>query len=415
MEIRVTTHADMASSMMNPPRAAGAARRSLVIGLTAFLTLVDLFAAQAILPTLAHHYHVPPAAMGVAVNASTLGMAIASLLVGLFSGRINRRLGILVSLTLLAVPTTLLAIAPDLMVFSLLRITQGLCMASAFTLMLAYLGEQCSAAETAGAIAAYVTGNVASNLVGRLISAGVTDHFGLATNFYLLATLNLCGAALVFITIDGTPRMQGAGTEMGSPLSAFLTHMRNRRLLAAFAIGFCILFAFIGTFSYVNFVLVRPPLHLAMMQVGLVYCVFLPAIFTTPLAGGRVRRHGAQRSIWASLGLAILGLPLLLVPMLACVLLGMVLIAAGTFFAQAVATGFVGQAATSDRGAASGLYLAAYFAGGLTGSVVLGQLFDGFGWPACVAGVAAALALACLLACGVTPPPHRAAAPGAHS
>src|SRR6516165_143186 len=51
----------------------GIAVRSLVIGLTAFLTVVDLFATQAILPSLARHYDVTPAAMGFAVNASTMG------------------------------------------------------------------------------------------------------------------------------------------------------------------------------------------------------------------------------------------------------------------------------------------------------------------------------------------------------
>ena len=401
--------AKTAIATMSVPHSARAIRRSVEIGLTAFLTLVDLFAAQAILPPLAEHYHVAPAAAGVAVNASTLGMAIASLLVGLFSARINRRLGILLSLTLLALPTTLLATAPDLMIFSLLRIAQGLCMASAFTLVLAYLGEQCSATETAGAFAAYITGNVASNLVGRLIAAAVTDHFGLAINFYILAGLNLCGAALVYFTIEGTPRMTAAGPGMGSPWAAWSAHLRNQRLLCAFAIGFCILFAFIGTFSYVNFVLVSPALRLTMMQVGLVYFVFLPAILTTPLAGGLVRRCGARLSTWVPLGLALAGLPLLLLPHLLSVLAGMVLVAAGTFFAQAVATGFVGQAATSDRGAASGLYLGVYFAGGLTGSAVLGQLFDRFGWLACVAGIAAALVVACLLAFGLTPPPDRAA------
>ena len=109
-----------------------------------------------------------------------------------------------------------------------------------------------------------------------------------------------------------------------------------------------------------------------------------------------------------SLGLALLGLPLLLLPYLVTVLAGMVLVAAGTFFAQAVATGFVGQAATSDRGAASGLYLAAYFAGGLAGSAVLGTLFDRLGWPACVAGIGGALAVACVLAVGLTRPAARA-------
>jgi predicted MFS family arabinose efflux permease len=76
----------------------------------------------------------------------------------------------------------------------------------------------------------------------------------------------------------------------------------------------------------------------------------------------------------------------------------MALIAVGTFFAQATATGFVGRAATTDRGSASGIYLACYFFGGLVGSAVLGQVFDLFGWAACVAGIGVALALAALLA-----------------
>ena len=48
----------------------------------------------------------------------------------------------------------------------------------------------------------------------------------------------------------------------------------------------------------------------------------------------------------------------------------MVLVGVGTFFAQAAATGFVSTAATVDRGAASGIYLACYFLGGLVGTAV---------------------------------------------
>src|SRR6516162_8894736 len=153
----------------------------------AFLTVVDLFATQAILPSLTRAYGVSPAAMGSAVNASTLGMAIAGLVVAVFSKKIDQRLGILFSLVVLAVPTALLAGAPNIAVFTALRFAQGLCMATAFTLTLAYLGEHPSAVDAATASAAYITGNVASNLIGRLISATVADHFGLASNFYFFA------------------------------------------------------------------------------------------------------------------------------------------------------------------------------------------------------------------------------------
>jgi predicted MFS family arabinose efflux permease len=375
----------------------GVVLRSIVIGLTAFLTVIDLFATQAILPSLARHYQVTPAAMGFAVNATTLGMAVAGLIVGFFSPRIDRRLGILVSLSVLAIPTGLLAFAPNLTLFTLLRVAQGLCMASAFALTLAYLGEQCSAMDAGGAFAAYITGNVASNLIGRLASAAVADRFGLASNFGFFAQLNISGAVLVYFTIRRVTPMHAMG-EATSPLAATIMHWRNSQLRAAFGIGFCILFAFIGTFTYVNFVLVRAPLSLGMMDIGLVYFVFLPSIVTTLMAGRAVGAFGTRPAIWGALALAMAGLPMLLSHRLPAVLGGMVLVGVGTFLAQAVATGFVGQAARDNRGVASGTYLACYFAGGLVGNAVLGQLFDRFGWMACVAGVGVALAVACVLA-----------------
>jgi YNFM family putative membrane transporter len=371
--------------------------RALVIGSTAFFTLVDLFATQAILPALAAAYGVGPAAMGLAVNAATLGMALAGLGVAFFSRRIDRRRGVMISLAALAVPTVLLASAPDLGVFAALRIVQGIFMSTAFALTLSYLAEQCSAAETAGAFAAYITGNVASNLFGRLAAAALVDHLGLAANFYVFAALNLAGAVLVYFSLARSAPAPMPAVER-SPFSYWAEHLRNARLRASFAIGFLILFAFIGTFTYVNFVLVRPPLGLGMMALGLVYFVFLPSVLTTPLAGRAVERFGTRPTIWGALAMAATGLPLLLAENLSLVIAGLTLIGVGTFFAQATATGFVGRAATSDRGSASGLYLAAYFFGGLAGAAALGWLFDRFGWSACVAGIGVALAAAAWLA-----------------
>ena len=104
------------------------ALRAFTIGLTAFLTLVDLFATQAILPSLSAAYGVTPAAMSFAVNACTIGMAAGGLLVALFGQAIDRRLGILASLALLSLPTLALATMPALPWFTLLRIAQGFCM-----------------------------------------------------------------------------------------------------------------------------------------------------------------------------------------------------------------------------------------------------------------------------------------------
>ena len=176
-------------------------------------------------------------------------------------------------------------------------------------------------------------------------------------------------------------RMTAVAEVPRAPLAVWRAHLANPALRASFAIGFCILFAFIGTFTYVNFVLVRPPFELGMMRLGLVYLVFLPSLVTTLLAGRaaahardpprglglpRARRRSACRCCSAQ------SLPAFLA--------GLALVAVGTFGAQAAVTGFVGRAATADRAAASGLYLACYFFGGLVGSAVLGPVFDPWGW-----------------------------------
>jgi predicted MFS family arabinose efflux permease len=171
-------------------------------------------------------------------------------------------------------------------------------------------------------------------------------------------------------------------------------------VLAGFGVGFCILFAFIGVFSYVNFVLMRPPLALGMTSLGLVYFVFLPSIIITPMSGVFAARLGVRATLWLGLAVAGAGLALLLSPALPLVLAGLALVGVGTFLAQATATGFVSRAAGSNRSAASGLYLASYFTGGLAGAALVGQAFDRLGWAACVAVVACALAGAALLGCG---------------
>ena len=271
--------------------------RAVVLGLIGFLTLVDLFAAQAILPTLVETYGVSRAAMGFAVNASTIGMAAAGLLVSLVARRIDRRRGVWMSLALLSVPTASLAFAPDLASFTALRVAQGVLMASAFSLTMAYIAERAGPNEAAAGLAAYVTGIVASNLVGRLVAGSVAEAAGLAANFWVFAALNLLGAAVVAASLRPALKMAPTCRPLQPPLAAWAMHLRAPAMRAAFGIGFLILFVFIGVFTYVNFELSQPPLMLSPMHLGLVYLVFLPSMLTTPFAGYVIARIGARRAI----------------------------------------------------------------------------------------------------------------------
>lgn len=371
-----------------------AAPHPLAVGAIAFLTLVDLFAAQAILPVLARVYAVTPSAMAAAVNSCTLGMALGAAVCGVLKlPRLDRRRAVAALLAALAVPTLALATAPDLTTFAALRVVQGLLMSAAFALSLAHLSEAGMGMASASAAAAYITGNVASNLFGRLLASWLAGAHGTSIAFAAFAGLNLAGAVLVlaaFMPPAGAPAaVQGAkAREAGG----------GRVGLAPFAIGFAILFAFIGVFSYVGFVLMSPPLALTMMQSGFVYLVFVPSLITTPLAKPLSARIGAPAALRLALAVALAGLPLLVAKQIAATLAGLALVAAGTFLAQAIATGEVGRRSGAGAARANALYLASYFCGGLAGSAVVGLVYEAWGWPAAVVAVAAPLLIAIALA-----------------
>jgi predicted MFS family arabinose efflux permease len=321
-------------------------------------------------------------------------MAISGLLTGVFSRAVERKRAIALCLLFLSVPTALLAFAPNLTIFACLRVVQGLFMAGAFTLTLTHLAERCEV-RTANALAAYVTGVVASNLIGRLTAAFVASLVGAESSFLFFAILNLAGAALVSLTLHrNVPEPMKSPGRFWTP---WIKHLSDSALLRTFAIGFLILFGFIGVFTYVGFVLSKPPHSLSMTALGLVFLVFLPSMITTPMAGAVSRKSGPGVALPASLVLALGGLILMLLPNLVLVIAGMVLVGVGTFFAQAIATGHVGRIARNEKPAASGLYLSSYYCGGLAGAFMVGQLFDRFGWTAAVCGVFAALAAAAVL------------------
>lgn len=370
-------------------------RRSTIIAIISFLTLIDLFGAQALLPQIIVAFNSDPGTAGFAVNAATLGMAVSGLTVAWFADRIDRKRGIWICLALLSIPTALLAITDSIWVFMALRIVQGMLMAAAFTLTMTYLSEQCDLMARGGALAAYITGNVASNLVGRLLAVSLTDATSLAGCFLFFAALNIVGAVLAYVLIGPKDDVQPMRSDPA--LAIWKRHFSSPPLRAAFAIGFLILFMFVGVFTYINLHLVNG-LGVSPMALGLVYLVFAPAIATTPMAGRMVGRIGPRSALTLSLAGALCGLMLTLSGNIWIVLLGMALIGVSTFSAQAAATGYVAANVSSDQAQANGLYLTSYYLGGLVGALLLGQINAHFGWYATVLGIAASIAAAILIA-----------------
>jgi MFS transporter, YNFM family, putative membrane transport protein len=212
----------------------------------------------------------------------------------------------------------------------------------------------------------------------------------------VLAAITLATAAGVAALLPRERRFQRSAG-LASAARQMLRHLRNPALLATYAVGFGVLFAFIATFTYVNFHLAAPPYNFSPTALGAIFVTYLVGMVTTLYTGRSVARFGRRRLV---IGLAVVwavGLVLTLLPSLTVIVLGLALTTGCGFVCQAVATGFVAITAREGRSSAVGLYVTCYYIGGSVGGVLPGFLWDDWGWPGAVAMVLVMLALMALI------------------
>ena len=93
------------------------------------------------------------------------------------------------------------------------------------------------------------------------------------------------------------------------------------------------------------------------------------------------------------IALWIAGIALTLAPSLPLIILGLAISAGCGLICQAISTGYVTITAKAGRSSAVGLYVTSFYVGGSFGAALGGLAWTLGGWPACVALVAAMLAI----------------------
>jgi predicted MFS family arabinose efflux permease len=362
--------------------------RTFAVVSAGFCAFLALFAPQPLLPMLAAQFAASAAAVSLLITAPTLAVAIAAPFTGAIADRFGRKHVIVPAALLLAVPTILAGVSKTLGQLLFWRFLQGLLTPGIFAVTIAYITEEWEQGAGA-AMSAYVTGTVLGGFCGRMIAGIVAGLASWRWAFFVLGALTAIGGAAIWLWL---PPGQGAHpSHHRAPLWRSMgRHLRNRRLLSAYAVGFCVLFTLLGAFTYVNFYLAAPPFSLNATALGLLFVVYLVGAAITPVAGRWIDRLGHRVSLVAAFSAGIAGMSLALFPRLSAVAIGLALCCTSTFISHATASAYVGAVAKEARAAAVGLYVMFYYLGGTLGSALPGRFWSRGGWPACVALIVAA-------------------------
>jgi MFS transporter, YNFM family, putative membrane transport protein len=369
-------------------------------GFCAFLTL---FAPQPLLPMLARAFGASAASVSLVITASTVAVALAAPFAGMVADRLGRKRVIVPAAFLLAVPTLLAATATSLGQLLFWRFWQGVFTPGIFAVTIAYISEEWEQGAGA-AMSWYVSGTVLGGFAGRMVAALVAGHLSWRWAFVVLGVLNALGGFAIWAWLPAGRGVR-AVRHHGSNFRAMGRHLRNSRLLATYAVAFCVLFTLLAAFTYVNFYLAAPPFSLGTAALGLLFVVYLAGAVVTPVAGRTIDRIGHRLALTMAFSGGIIGISLTLIQSLPMVLLGLALCCSSVFVAHSTASAYVGVVAKEARAAAVGLYAMFYYMGGSFGSAIPGHFWSRGGWPACVALIVAVQMITIAIAIAFWLPP----------
>ncbi|HEX5213411.1 MAG TPA: MFS transporter [Pseudolabrys sp.] len=364
----------------------------MAVGLTGYCAFVNLYAPQSILPLLSQEFGATAAEVSTIITVSTLAVAVTAPFTGAVADVLGRKRVIVAAMFLLIAPTVMVGLATSLKAIIFWRAVQGLVLPPIFAVTVAYIGDEWPAREATTAAGIYSSGSSIGGFSGRLITGLFADLISWRAGFLALAGVAFAGAvATIFLLPHERKFVRSEG--LLASMRQMLAHFRNGQLLATFAVGFGVLFNFICTFTYVSFHLAAAPYNLSATALGAIFAVYLVGSVLSPWVGWAVGRFGRRRFMIKVLAMWIAGIALTLAPSLPLIILGLAVTAGCGLICQAISTGYVTITAKAGRSSAVGLYVTSFYVGGSFGAALGGLAWTLGGWPACVALVAAMLAI----------------------
>ncbi|MGJ9425381.1 MFS transporter [Nesterenkonia halotolerans] len=372
-------------------------------------TFAQLYSPQGLLPLIAAEQQVSADRAALMISAATLGLALGVIPWSYIGDAHGRKPAMVWAISLACLFGGLAVLMPGISAefgFELalvLRFIEGFMLGGVPALAVAYLNEEVSPKIAVAAAGTYISGTSLGGLTGRIVAAPVGEQLGWKIGM-LIVTVIAALCVLVFLRM--APAAQNFTPARARPREALRSltgNLGSPTLRILYLQGFLTMGGFVAMYNFLGFHLTAPPFSIPLGIASFVFLAYLAGTWSSPRAGRLAARYSRKPVLLAGNLIMMLGVGLTLIPNLWVVILGTVVLTGGFFAAHAVASGWVGAAATAGRAQSASLYNLGYYGGSSLFGYLGGTALHLAGWPGTVAMVLGLAGLATLLAAVVLP------------
>ena len=369
-------------------------RASIALLFAGYATFSLLYCVQPLLPSFSTAFNVTPAQSSLSLSLTTAALAVAVFAAGFISEGWSRHKLMTLSLTLSAVATIGVSIAPHWHQLLVLRTLEGLALGGVPAVAMAYLAEEVHPDGLGLAMGLYVGGTAIGGMAGRVITGVVADLFSWRVAIGTIGVLGLL-SMLAFRALLPPSRhfVPRCGLGFTHHRTALFKQFRRPGLPLLFLLGFVLMGSFVTLYNYLGYRLLAPPYRLDQTEIGAIFIVYLTGVVASPWSGRMADAFGRARVLTGSLLLMALGVALTMLHPLTAIAAGIACVTFGFFAGHSVASGWVGRLAKEAKGQAAALYLLAYYIGSSVVGSYGGHVWANYGWNGVVGLVGALLVI----------------------
>jgi MFS transporter, YNFM family, putative membrane transport protein len=369
-------------------------RASLALLFAGYATFSLLYCVQPLLPAFSNAFGVSPVQSSLSLSVTTAALAFAIFVAGFVSEGWSRHRLMTLSLTLSALLTLGVSIAPQWHQLLVLRALEGLALGGVPAVAMAYLAEEVHPDGLGLAMGLYVGGTAIGGMAGRVITGVVADLFSWRVAIGTIGVLGIL-SMLAFRALLPPSRhfVPRRGLGFTHHRSALARQFTRASLPALFLMAFVLMGSFVTLYNYIGYRLLAPPFHLSQTAIGGIFIVYLTGVVASPWSGRMADTFGRGRVLTGALIIMLIGLALTMFRSIPLIATGIAGVTFGFFAGHAVASGWVGRLAKEAKGQAAALYLLAYYLGSSIVGSYGGRFWTAYGWNGVAGLVGMLLAL----------------------
>jgi MFS transporter, YNFM family, putative membrane transport protein len=356
-------------------------RASVALLFAGYATFSLLYCVQPLLPAFSAAFGVSPAQSGLSLSFTTATLALAVFVAGFVSEGWSRHRLMTLSLTVSALLTMGVAVAPQWHTLLVLRALEGLALGGVPAVAMAYLAEEVHPDGLGLAMGLYVGGTAIGGMAGRVITGVVADLFSWRVAIGTIGVLGILSMfafrALLPPSRHFVPRR---GLGFAHHRAALARQFARPSLPALFLMGFVLMGSFVTLYNYIGYRLFAPPYQLSQSAIGAIFVVYLTGVVASPWSGRMADAFGRGRVLTGGIVIMLIGLGLTMLQPIAAIAAGIACITFGFFAGHAVASGWVGRLAKEAKGQAAALYLLSYYLGSSLVGSYGGHFWTAHGW-----------------------------------